>query len=419
MKKAFAFLLAAMLLMSTLAACGGEGGSATVPPAEVSAAAVAPEPDKGAGVYTFTESGENGEVLYTVELKDGGGFVITVSSPAAGETVYTGADYEWSGSYFTTGVPDGDALPGAGWFNPDGSCIWLVGDEARVTPMNYVEPGRVTAYKKLPYADDSSAQVLDVYLPEEEGTYPVILVFHGGGFAFGDQGMAIIQPIFAATEQGYAVVSVDYRKSSEAPFPAAVADAKAAVRWVRANAETYGFDPDRIAVWGESAGAYLAVMTALTPDVEELNGGVDQNLEYSSAVRALVSFYAPVDFWELDADAVALGMSPSFGGEGSFESNFVGQAVGEDEEFTRRTWWGSYTDRLPEDFSLAAWVQVGDSDHRVPYLQSLNLAEELSAVIGEDKVSFGIIEGADHEDALFYTQENLSAVYAFLDEVMK
>ena len=279
---------------------------------------------------------------------------------------------------------------------------------------------RLTEYKNLAYAKDSDSQVLDVYLPEAEGVYPVIVVCHGGGFKFGDQGMGIIKPIFsAATERAYAVVSVDYRKSGEAPFPAALGDTKAAVRWVRENAESLGFDAENIAIWGESAGANLALMTALTPEVAELNADVEEYASQSSAVKALVSYYAPVDFWELDADAVECGMEPSFGGAGSFESDYVGQAVGEDESFTRRTWWGSYTDALPADFALSAWIQVGDADHRVPYLQSVHFAEELAPVIGEENICFGIIEGADHEDSAFYTEENLSAVFDFLDGVLK
>jgi len=356
-----------------------------------------------------------------VELKEDGSFIIAAFNSLTGETLtYSGNSYEWSGEYFTTEALEAQTLPS--WFNADGSCIWVVSGDKSVVPMNYMPPSdvRQTEYKNISYADKSDAQVLDIYLPEAEGVYPVIVVCHGGGFKFGDQAMGIIKPIFsAATERGYAVVSIDYRKSGEAPFPAALADTKAAVRWVRENAEALGFDAENIAIWGESAGANLALMTALTPEVAELNADVDEYAARSSDVKALVSFYAPVDFWELDADAVDCGMEPSFGKAGSFESDYVGQAVGEDESFTRKTWWGSYTDALPGDFALSAWIQVGDADHRVPYLQSVHFAEELEPVIGEDNVRFGIIEGADHEDSAFYTDENLNAVFDFLDGVLK
>lgn len=417
MKKFLSLILALCLCLSLFAACGTESVSSA------DEAQPTPETAEGAGVYSFTEIAMNGalEIPFTVELKEDGSFVITESNPIKGEVVYSGTGYQWRDTYFTTGAFTADTMPEASWFNADGSCTWILTGEGSVVPMAYVEPEivRVTEYKDVAYADDSAAQVLDIYLPEEEGTYPVIIVVHGGGFKFGDQGMSVIQPIFAATERGYAVVSVDYRKSMEAPFPAALADVKAAVRWVRANADVYGFDAENIAVWGESAGAYLALMTALTPEVAELCGDVDSNAEYSSAVSALVSFYAPVDFWELDADALSLGMEASFSAEGSFESDFVGQAIGADEAFTRQTWWASYTDALPADFALSAWIQAGDADHRVPYLQSVHFAEQLTEVIGGDNVALSILEGADHEDDMFYTQENLNAVWDFLDGVLK
>lgn len=420
MKKFISIILVLALSLCLFAACGDKEPVSS--PAEPVAEST-PEPVQGVGVYTFTEIAMNGalEIPFTVELREDGSFTITESNPMKGDVVYSGESFEWRDTYFTTGAFTAEAMPEAGWFNADGSCVWIITGEGQVIPMAYVEPEiiRVTEYSDIPYAGDSDAQVLDIYLPEEEGTYPVIVVVHGGGFKFGDQGMSIIKPIFEATSRGYAVVSIDYRKSMEAPFPAALADAKAAVRWIRANADIYGFDADNIAIWGESAGAYLALMTALTPDVAELNGDVDENLEYSSAVKALVDFYGPVDFWELDADAVSVGMEATFSAEGSFESDFVGQAVGADESFTRKTWWGTYVDALPAGFALKAWIQVGDADHRVPYPQSVNFASELADVIGEENVAFGIIEGADHEDSLFYTEENLAAIYDFLDGVLK
>ncbi len=502
MKRVFAFLLAVVMLTS-LAACGDT-------------AAVT-----GAGSYAFHD--------YTVTLNEDGTFTLEL-----GENTYTGASWEWKETYFVTGVVDGDA-PTNYWFNTDSSCMWVLGEDNTVTPMNY-NPARgdadtagesteaatqdgvylcqyegafgtetlefdlnsdgsclfflpdsemitdvyggtytrdgdtvtVSALRNvdttssytvpglwgfidaatgdcvitvddaamtftvaedasgeadggvsnvisgIAYASNSTAQQLDLYLPEGE-SIGTLVVLHGGGFKFGSQTMPIIQPIIeAGLANGYAVAAVDYRKSGEAVFPAAVADAKASVRWLRANGEQFGLNTDNLVIWGESAGAYLALMTALTPEVEALNGDVEDNLEYSSAVAKLVTFYAPVEFWTMDAEAEALGHAANFGTDTSFESAFVGQNLSLDEAFTYRTYWGSYTDQLPADFSLRAWIQVGDSDNSVPYTQSVNFAERLTALLGEDSVSFQIIQGADHEDDLFYTAENLAAIFAYL-----
>lgn len=271
------------------------------------------------------------------------------------------------------------------------------------------------------YASGSSSQVLNVYIPETEadGTYPVIVLVHGGGFAMETQNESLIQPVISkALEKGYAVVSVDYRKSSEAVFPAALSDVKASVRWVRANADKYGFDPENITIWGESAGAYLADMVALTPEVEALNGDVTENLEYSSAVRHVVSFYAPVEFYTMDEEFVALGMSGSANHSqaSSFESAFLGQALDVDKDKTYTTYWGTYTDQLPEGFALKAWIQAGTSDQNVPCTQSTNLAERLANVIGSESIQYSLIDGAGHMDSAFYTDENLDAVFAFISE---
>ncbi len=271
----------------------------------------------------------------------------------------------------------------------------------------------------VPYASESPSQVLNVYIPETgaDGTYPVIVLVHGGGFAMETQNESLIQPVISkALEKGYAVVSVDYRKSSEAVFPSALSDVKASVRWIRANADKYGFDPENITIWGESAGAYLADMVALTPEVVALNGDVTENLEYSSAVRNVVSFYAPVEFYTMDDEFIALGMSGSANHSraNSFESAFLGQALNVDKEKTYTTYWETYRDQLPENFALKAWIQAGTSDQNVPCTQSTNLAERLVGIVGSENIRYGLIDGAGHMDSAFYTDENLDAVFEFI-----
>lgn len=105
---------------------------------------------------------------------------------------------------------------------------------------------------------------------------------------------------------GITFVSVDYRLSGEAAFPAQIHDVKGAIRYLRANADKLGIDPERIAVAGNSAGGHLTVEVATTSDIEELEGNVGGNLEYSSKVMAAVDFYGPTDMFTMAAE-----MSPS------------------------------------------------------------------------------------------------------------
>ena len=98
--------------------------------------------------------------------------------------------------------------------------------------------------------------------------------------------------------QGYIVVSLDYRLSGEAPFPAAIEDCKAAVRWLRANAATYHIDPDHIGAWGHSAGGHLAALLGTSGGVAELESAGD-NSTFSSRVQAVCDMSGPSDILQL------------------------------------------------------------------------------------------------------------------------
>ena len=96
----------------------------------------------------------------------------------------------------------------------------------------------------IAYASLSPAQKLDIYLPDEgDGPFPVIVSVHGGAFKFGDKADGQLTPMLEGLKRGYAVVSINYRMSGEALFPKNIHDVKAAIRWVRANAKQYSFNP--------------------------------------------------------------------------------------------------------------------------------------------------------------------------------
>jgi hypothetical protein len=106
--------------------------------------------------------------------------------------------------------------------------------------------------KDVAYTSTAGTQKLDLYLPAGEGPFPVIVNIHGGGFKLGDKGMVDNGIGKAFLNAGYAIASIDYRLSGEAKFPAAVLDAKAAVRFLRANAAKYNLDPNKIVAFGEN-----------------------------------------------------------------------------------------------------------------------------------------------------------------------
>jgi acetyl esterase/lipase len=121
---------------------------------------------------------------------------------------------------------------------------------------------------------------------------PAVVYVHGGGWAGGERTW---NPNRILADAGFVTVSVSYRFTSEAIFPAQIHDVKAAIRWVRANADAYGVDPARVGIWGHSAGGHLAALAAVTAGVPELEGD-GGNPEQDSSVQAVVPIAAPLDF---------------------------------------------------------------------------------------------------------------------------
>jgi acetyl esterase/lipase len=145
--------------------------------------------------------------------------------------------------------------------------------------------------------------MLDVAHPKTgDGPFPAIVLIHGGGWCVGDRKSNVPLALKLAQE-GYVAVTVSYRLSGEAPFPAAVHDVKCAVRWLRAHAPAYKIDKERIAALGYSSGGHLACMLGATGDIAcfEGDGG---HADQSSRVQAVVSYYGITDLGCLHDDCV-------------------------------------------------------------------------------------------------------------------
>jgi len=163
-----------------------------------------------------------------------------------------------------------------------------------------VEEFPVKIIPNIAYATpNGSLQLLDLYLPQGiEGALPVIIWLHGGGWRVGDRKLAPDLSCYFA-KLGFAMVSIDYRLSGEALFPAQIHDVKTAIRWVRETADQYGFDRERIGLWDSSAGGHLAALAGVT----EGNVLEGENKEYenqSSHVQTVVVGYGPTDFLQME-----------------------------------------------------------------------------------------------------------------------
>lgn len=135
---------------------------------------------------------------------------------------------------------------------------------------------------------------LDLYRPASSSARTAILFYHGGGWQAGSREM--MRPDASAmAERGFVGIPAQYRLVSQAPWPAQIHDVKAAIRWTRAHASELDVDPERIVLWGSSAGAQLALLAAGTPDDPQLEGELGPR-GVSSAVAAVIAVHPPTSF---------------------------------------------------------------------------------------------------------------------------
>lgn len=272
-----------------------------------------------------------------------------------------------------------------------------------------VPPG-VIAHRDLPYLENGhDRQKLDLYLPADgEGPFPVVAWIHGGGWAAGDKnGCPPLSSGFVA--RGYAAVSIGYRLSGDAIFPAQIQDCKAALRWLRANAQKFQLDPNRIGVWGSSAGGHLAALLGTSGGVSEFDVG--ENPGQPSHVQAVVDFYGPTDFLQMDAHAVK-GATLIHDSERSPESRLVGGPIRDNVAKVQRANPITYVGKDDPPFLIVH----GDRDPAVPHHQSKLLYDAL--VRTGVPVRFVTVAGGGHGQG-FPHAELLPLVREFLDRHLK
>ena len=272
-------------------------------------------------------------------------------------------------------------------------------------------------YADLAYATISDAQKLDLYIPTTgSGPFPVVIMVHGGGFMMGDKsdgaGLTGVDQLLAA---GYAVASINYRLSSEAIYPAQIYDAKAAVRFLRANAAEYQLNPDKFGAWGASAGGSLVSLLGTTCGVAELEGAELGNAEQSSCVQAVIDWFGPIDFLKMDEQFAGTSCPQTHDAANSPESMLVGAAIQTVPDLVATTNPMNYITADDAPFL----IENGTADCNIPPAQNKNLADALSAVIGADNVTYVSLEGAGHGGSQFETTENLNLVIGFLDKYLK
>lgn len=283
--------------------------------------------------------------------------------------------------------------------------------EASSTPPDAPSPAIAQAsYPGLEFAEiDGRSLLLDLFIPSGPGPHPVIVSIHGGSWTGGtrDQGLAILQ-----LDRGYAVANIDYRLAPEWTFPAQIEDAKAAVRWIRANAARFALDARSIGVIGLSAGGHLAALLGTSAGVMELEGPELGNAGYSSRVQAVVDYFGPTDLLQLGSQALPcmpsdpdspeappallLGCSPSSCVEKANLANPITYVTADDSPFL---------------------LLHGTADCLVPWQQSMLLHESLRAAGVESKLI--LLPGGEHGDLRFLLPHYQNQVNEFLDRHLR
>lgn len=245
---------------------------------------------------------------------------------------------------------------------------------------------------------------------DEVHNKPVIVWIPGGGWRGSDKNLMVPEMQFLA-EAGYIVASIYYRSSDEAIFPAQIIDVKSAIRFLRANADKYSIDPDRIGVIGRSAGGHLTALSCMNLP----NYDTGENLGFSSEVQCGVDLFGPIDLkvlLEIERENIKPGSRWQ-----SVEESHGGALLGGTEktkpELTREA---SPIFHINEK-SVPMLIMHGESDPLVPYNQSVAMHDKMVAA-GKECNLF-ILEGASHGSDEFWQNSTKEMIYHFFDKHLK
>ncbi|MEM7612945.1 MAG: alpha/beta hydrolase [Pseudomonadota bacterium] len=261
-------------------------------------------------------------------------------------------------------------------------------------------------FKDVTYGEDSDRNVLDVYLSTTTiELQPLIVLVHGGGFKAGDKARPRFLEDFL--EAGFAVAAINYRLSDEATWPAQLTDVTRAVRFLHDKAADFGIDPERIAIFGQSAGGHLTATSTLSLAANDAN-----------IVRAAVVWFGPVDFSMMDADMAESGQGTSdTNGPSSPESQLIGAPVGEHPALARAASPLHFIAALPDEALLPpVLIMHGARDPLIAARQSQRLHDAIAASPASSEVELQILPEGTHGGGAFREPAAIGAVIEFVSD---
>jgi acetyl esterase/lipase len=285
--------------------------------------------------------------------------------------------------------------------------------DAKTSRETQTQKASVTLHKDLVFAEvDGQKLKLDLYVPQVDAPSPLVVWIHGGGWQAGSRKKP---PVQSLTQHGFALASISYRFTDKAIFPAQIHDCKAAIRWLRGNADRFRYNADWIAVAGSSAGGHLALLTGLTGDVEPFEGTVGGYFAESSSAQAVVDYFGPSDFVLRGKTRPERSYTQT---SGSFALLGGSLKQGSLQGEVRL---GKLSPEMERDASPAHYVSADDppllifhgSNDKVVFPdQSKHITKRYSDAGLDAKLV--VLEGAGHGGKVFYRDEHLQTMIDFL-----
>lgn len=247
---------------------------------------------------------------------------------------------------------------------------------------------------------------LDIVRPKEKPgkPMPVLVWIHGGGWRGGNKTSGI-RRIIPYARRGYFCATIEYRLSAEATFPAQIEDCKCAIRFLRSKAEEYNLDPDRIGVWGSSAGGHLVALLGTSGGLKELEGQGGHE-KYSSSVQAVCDWFGPSDLTKIVEEG-------RHAQPGNPVELMLGGPVRDNLEKAKMASPVTHIDKDDPPFLIIH----GDKDSTVPVSQSKLLHEKLKAADVDSTLK--ILKDMGHGGVLFEDPLVQALIADFFDRHLK
>lgn len=278
----------------------------------------------------------------------------------------------------------------------------------------------------IPFGSDPR-QKLDIWLPDEgDGPFPTILFVHGGGWVGGDKRENTMPGAFKVMSQGYALACINYRIAPDVVWPEPLLDVRAGIRYLRAHGDEFMLKTDKLAAWGNSAGAHIINMIAALGGRPIMKGKALGNPEVDDSIQCLVSLYGPTDMYQVDL-CNRLTEEDVVNATGGTE---VRNDLGEGMVFPHNLIMGFKCSRNPAAASFGgpinyvtddfppAFLLHGINDPVVPYTQSVSFRNKINETCHDNRCKLKLFDNAVHGDPCMKTNEVVDEILDFIDETL-